>query len=93
MYMGPIVAESATTLVPATAGFDTVAVTRRRPSTPLARRIAGVPMLAFAAMVMLPWFAFYAVVAAAVLGARGLIAAPRALVDAVDYAGKVALGR
>ena len=56
------------------------------PSHPLVRRTVGVPMLALAAVVALPWMAVQAFLALCAL-------AVRAGVQAVDYAGLVALGR
>ncbi|WP_305172559.1 hypothetical protein [Sphingomonas aurea] len=64
-----------------------------RPSSPLVRRAVGVPVLLVAAAAMLPWMALNAAVAGVVLGARGIAAAPKAVVQAIDYAGTVVLGR
>lgn len=50
------------------------------------RRALGVPVLAVAAVVALPWIAVQSLVAGAVLAGRGVM-------QAVDYAGIVALGR
>lgn len=58
----------------------------RAPSHPALRRAVGVPVLALAGVVALPWMAAQAVVA-------GVVLAARAGVQAVDYAGTVALGR
>ena len=56
------------------------------PSRPLVRRAVGVPVLALAAVVTVPWLAVNALVAGVVLTGRfGM--------QAVDYAGQVALGR
>lgn len=56
------------------------------PSRPLVRRAVGVPVLALAAIVTVPWLAVNALVAGVVLTGRfGM--------QAVDYAGQVALGR
>lgn len=65
----------------------------KAPASPLLRRATGVPVLLIAVLMMLPWLAGNALVAGIVLGARGIVAAPRALVSAIDYAGAVALGR
>ena len=70
MYMAPIV--KATAVV--------------TPAHPLLRRAVGLPVLALAAVVALPWMAAQALVAA---GAMTI----RAGVQAVDYAGTIALGR
>lgn len=56
------------------------------PSHPALRRAVGVPVLAVAAVVALPWMAVQALVAVCGL-------AVRAGVQAVDYAGQIALGR
>lgn len=56
------------------------------PSRLLVRRAVGVPVLALAAVVTVPWLAVNALVAGVVLTGRfGM--------QAVDYAGQVALGR
>lgn len=56
------------------------------PSPPALRRVVGVPVLAFAGLVVMPWMIALALVAALVLlGRFGM--------QAVDYAGSVALGR
>ena len=60
--------------------------TELAPSRPLVRRVVGVPVLALAAVVTLPWLAVNALVAGVVLtGKFGM--------QAVDYAGQIALGR
>ena len=56
------------------------------PAHPALRRAVGVPVLALAAVVALPWMAAQALVGVAVL-------AVKAGVQAVDYAGSIALGR
>ena len=56
------------------------------PAHPAVRRLVGLPVLALAAVVALPWMAAQAAVAACVLGAK-------AGMQAVDYAGTIALGR
>ena len=66
---------------------------RRAPSSPLARRLIGAPVLLVSVAAMLPWLAVNAVVSGAVVGALALARGPRALVQAIDYAGEVALGR
>jgi hypothetical protein len=72
MYMAPVTA--------------TLAATGREPSHPVLRRVVGVPVLALAGVVALPWLAAQTLVA-------GLVLAGRATLQAVDYAGTVALGR
>lgn len=56
------------------------------PSRPALRRAVGVPVLALAAVVTLPWLAINALV-------TGVVLAGRFGMQAVDYAGQVALGR
>lgn len=56
------------------------------PAAPAFRRAVGVPVLAVAAAVALPWIVINLAFAA-------LLLAGRFAVEAVDYAGKVALGR
>jgi hypothetical protein len=65
----------------------------RASAHPVLRMAVGVPVLLLAALVMLPWAAVIALSAGAVLGVRAFLAAPRAVVQAADYAGRVALGR
>ena len=63
-------------------------ITRAKPiaATPALRRAVGLPVLALAAAVMLPWLLLNGLVAGVVLAGRfGL--------QAMDYAGAVALGR
>lgn len=55
-------------------------------SRPALRRAVGVPVLALAAVVTMPWLALHALYAGAVLGGRFVV-------EAADYAGQVALGR
>ena len=62
-------------------------------TTTTAQRLTGLVVLPVSALVMVPYLAGYAVYAATVLAVRGAWKAPRALLDMVDYAGKVALGR
>jgi hypothetical protein len=56
------------------------------PSHPALRRLVGVPVLLLAAAVALPWMAVQGAVA---LGAMAI----RSGIQAVDYAGTIALGR
>lgn len=56
------------------------------PASVALRRAVGVPVLALAAVVALPWMAAQALVGAVAL-------ALKAGVQAVDYAGSIALGR
>ncbi len=57
-----------------------------QPAAPAIRLAVGVPVLAFAGLVMVPWMLAVGLVAAAMLlGRFGL--------QAIDYAGTVALGR
>lgn len=56
------------------------------PVHPVVRRLVGVPVLALAALVAVPWMAVQALIGLAALTVR-------AGVEAVDYAGSIALGR
>ena len=56
------------------------------PASPALRRAVGLPVLVIAAVVALPWMAVQGLVAGVVLGGRGIV-------QAIDYAGAVALGR
>ena len=56
------------------------------PAAPALRRVVGVPVLAFAGLIVVPWMLVIGLIAAAmILGRFGL--------QAIDYAGTVALGR
>lgn len=69
-------------------------IVRARPAAPAALRVAaGAPVVLFATLLMLPWLAAIAIVTMLVVGIESLAAAPRALVQAIDHAGRVALGR
>jgi hypothetical protein len=69
-------------------------ITRAKPAvSPLVRRSVGAVALPVAGVVMLPFLAGYALYAGVALTARGLLAAPRALGEMVDYAGEVLVGR
>jgi hypothetical protein len=69
-------------------------IVRTRPApSRAARLLVGTPALLLAASVMVPWLLVIGVATAAVLGLKLLAAAPRTLVQAVDYAGEAALGR
>lgn len=59
----------------------------------LARRLWGLAVLLAGAAAMLPWLAANAAVSGTVAGVAALAQAPRALLQAIDYAGGVALGR
>jgi len=61
-------------------------------STPLQRGV-GLVVLPVSVLVMAPFLAGYALYAATMLALRGIGKAPRALLDMIDYAGRVALGR
>jgi hypothetical protein len=90
MYMGPIVAADTAT---APADVPTARKAQRPPSGALPRFVAGVPTLALAAVVMVPWLAGSALLAGVAIGVRALPGAPRAILSAIDYAGSIALGR
>ena len=90
MYMGPIVAADTTT---APVGLPAARGPARSPSGTLPRLAAGVPVLALATVVMVPWLVGHTLVAGTLLGLRALPGAPRAILSAIDYAGSIALGR
>ncbi|GAA3702967.1 hypothetical protein GCM10022268_10850 [Sphingomonas cynarae] len=90
MYMGPIVAAE-TTAPPV--GYAIVRTPPRPPSGVASRFVVGVPVLALATVVMVPWLVGHTLVAGALTGVRSLPGAPRALLSAIDYAGRIALGR
>ena len=62
-------------------------------SSPIVRRATGAVVLPLSAAAMLPFLAGYAVYAGVALTLRGAVRAPRLLVEIVDYAGDVVLGR
>ncbi|SEM93023.1 hypothetical protein SAMN05192583_1561 [Sphingomonas gellani] len=66
---------------------------QRQPSSAMARMAVGVPTLAVSVVVMLPWLAANMAVSAAVVGVLAIARGPRALAQAVSYAGQVTLGR
>ena len=69
-------------------------VREKRPASPAALRVAvGVPVLVLSAALMLPWLAVNGAVSAATAAVLALARGPRALAQAVSYAGEVALGR
>ena len=69
-------------------------ITRAKaPPSAAVRRTVGAIAVPVAGVVMVPFLAGYALYAGAVLAVRGLVAAPRALGDIVDYAGEVLVGR
>lgn len=69
-------------------------IVQARPAvSPLKRRLVGAPVLLLSVAVMVPWLAVNAAVSGVVVGALALGRGPRALLQAIDYAGEVALGR
>lgn len=64
----------------------------RAPVSPTLRRVTGAVVLPLSAVVMVPFLAGYAVYALIALALRGLVKAPHALVECVDYAGTAVLG-
>ena len=68
-------------------------VAAKPPVSTSAQRLTGLIVLPLSALVMVPFLAGYAVYAAGALSLRGLWKAPSALLQMVDYAGQVALGR
>ncbi len=94
MYMGPITAADTATPTDALPTARALAsAPARPPSGTLGRFVTGVPVLALATVVMVPWLAGHALLAGVAIGARALPGAPRALMAAIDYAGSIALGR
>jgi hypothetical protein len=89
MYMGPITAAD----VQPDGRESNLAKAAGTPAHPILRMAVGVPVLLLAALVMLPWAAVIAVSAGVFLGVRSVLAAPRAVAQAADYAGRIALGR
>lgn len=89
MYMGPITAADVQPGQLAPVAPETA----RTPAHPVLRMAVGVPVLLLAALVMLPWAAVIAISAGVFLGVRSVLAAPRAVAQAADYAGRIALGR
>ena len=65
----------------------------KAPVSTTAQRIVGFAVLPVSALVMVPFLVGYAIYAVTALSLRGIFKAPRALLDMVDYAGQVALGR
>lgn len=68
-------------------------VAAKAPVSTTKQRMVGLAVLPVSAVVMVPFLAGYAIYAVLALAVRGLFKAPRALLDMVDYAGQVALGR
>lgn len=69
-------------------------IVRNRPAvSPLKRRLVGAPVLLLAATVIIPWLAFNAAVSGVVVGVMALGGGPRALLQAIDYAGEIPLSR
>lgn len=62
------------------------AESRPAAANPALRRLVGVPVLIVAGVVALPWAAMQALVA-------GVVLTGRVTMEAVDYAGTIALGR
>lgn len=94
MYMGPITAADTATTVDVVPAARALAVAPARPrSGTLPRLAAGVPVLALATVVMVPWLVGHTLVAGTLLGLRALPGAPRAILSAIDYAGSIALDR
>ena len=94
MYMGPITAADTATAADVLPAARALAVAPAHPrSGTLPRLAAGVPVLALATVVMVPWLVGHTLVAGTLLGLRALPGAPRAILSAIDYAGSIALGR
>jgi hypothetical protein len=56
------------------------------------RRLSGGVVMPLAVLFMLPFLTLYAIYAATVLGVQGMVKAPRALLQMIDYAGTAVLG-
>lgn len=63
------------------------------PASPALRFAVGLPVLLLSVIVMLPWLAANMLVSGIVLGVLALARGPRAMMQGIDYAGRVALGR
>lgn len=69
-------------------------IVRAKPPVSVVRRRAiGAVVLPLSVVVMLPFLAVYAVYGSVALALRGVTRVPRALAEAVDYAGSAVLGR
>lgn len=68
-------------------------VRAKPPVSAVVRRATGAVVLPLSAAVMLPFLLVYAVYAGVALTLRALAKLPRTLVEMVDYAGSVVLGR
>ena len=67
---------------------------RSRPvSSIAARRLVGALALLLSVAMVAPWLAVNAFVSAIVIGGLAIGRGPRALLQAIDHAGEVALGR
>jgi hypothetical protein len=67
-------------------------VRNKAPVSIMRRRLSGGVVLPLAVLFMLPWLALYALYAGTMLAVRGIVGAPRALLQMVDYAGTAVLG-
>lgn len=67
-------------------------VRSKAPVSIMRRRLSGGVVLPLAVLFMLPWLALYALYAGTMLAVRGIVGAPRALLQMVDYAGTTVLG-
>lgn len=65
----------------------------KAPTSTAVQRLVGIAVLPVSAVIMVPFLAGYAIYAVTALSLRGLSKAPRALLDMIDYAGQVTLGR
>ena len=68
-------------------------IVRSKAASVPVRRSVGVVALLVSVLVMVPWLLLNALFGAVVLGAKGAIAVPRALLQMIDYAGGVFVGR
>jgi hypothetical protein len=68
-------------------------VAAKAPVSTTTQRMVGLVVLPVSAVVMVPFLAGYAIYAVTALSLHSIVKAPRALLDIVDYAGRIALGR
>lgn len=68
-------------------------IVRTKPAVSvMRRRLSGGVVMPLAVLFMLPFLTLYAIYAATMLGVQGMVKAPRALLQMIDYAGTAVLG-
>lgn len=65
----------------------------RKPVSPVVHTLVGLAVLIASAAVMLPWFGLFFAYATLALIGHAIWNAPRTIIQMIDYAGTVALGR